>query len=113
MFIVCYMFLSTEVYAAQRNLVALGGFHIYLKGRLPIKLNGYVEHISTVDEAVRRCVGPSSSQIDAHRTPSPHYLVSQNVHHGHLFFLAGLFHQSFSQEVEGHLLMLSVHFASE
>ena len=49
---------------------------ICLQWRLPIEFDGEVDDITTLHEAERRSVGPTTGNINAHRTSRPHYLVA-------------------------------------
>ena len=42
---------------------------------MAIELNGQVDYVSSLHEAVGRRVGPSAGNVDAHRRAPPNYLV--------------------------------------
>ena len=67
---------GTQVDASQHDVRLFARLHISLQRRLAVELNGQVHHPSSFHQAIGRRVGPSTGDVDAHRTSSPHDLVA-------------------------------------
>ena len=52
---------------------------ISLQRRLTIEFDGKINHVTAFHQAIRRCIRPSSSNIDADRGTSPDDLVVSNT----------------------------------
>ena len=66
---------GTEVDAAEHYMRLATWSDVGLQRRLSVEFYCKVHHVSSFCETIRRCVGPSTGNVDAHRTACPHYLV--------------------------------------
>ena len=102
---------GTQVDGAQDNLEVLAWLHIRLQRGLSVQLNGHVDHIASIIQAIGRRVCPPACQVDAHRTSRPHNLVGIDSQTRRLSVGKHGGGQSLTQQGEGLRLFLTSVFA--